>query len=331
MKRDKSTRKKHNRYTKQKANNFSVLHKNTPKKIKKYFDGGVLHMLLGLMYLLKVYKKNVCLPSITRSAVPSMNTIALTWRCGVTQDTRDIGKNFVLGFPGGLESFKNKMVSCIRTNKRFIIIPLFLQLEDCDYTGHYNMIIFDKKEKIVERFEPYGINKSDFELLNIGKHFDTRFASILKTFTKQIKINFKYIPPSQTCPRIGVQEKEEADLNRSIKTPEHRLDPEGFCGVWSIWYAHLRLAYPNIPPNEIQKKALSILKKEPHSLRHFIRNYSAFLDTEKRRLVREVINEEELQAKFSRSNLTSNLNAINEETGLELKNYIVSRIIDRLV
>ena len=161
-------------------------------------------------------------------------------------------------------------------------MPIFIHWTDCD-VGHYNLLIIDTKLKFIERFEPYGsilYEKHNKEQQTISAVFDKELKLAL---SNSIFKDYKYINPKQSCPRVGFQEEEEMDLKFGVKTPANSLDPGGFCGVWSLWYANLRIKYPNIPPRRLQSKAFNILKKNPHSLRRFIRNYAAFLHNIKKR------------------------------------------------
>ena len=75
------------------------------------------------------------------------------------------------------------------------------------------------------------------------------------------------------------------------KGKDKKDDPFGFCGPWGIWFASLRLRYPNLTPNRLLKKAELILKTSKKPYRDFIRNYSQhYLRKSKQILGREEIN-----------------------------------------
>ena len=158
-------------------------------------------------------------------------------------------------------TFEKNIKSCIRKKFRYVIIPVFIVFL---YTnvGHANFIIYDIKENIVERFEPYGIYyDSDMKQLDI---------QIKKKF-KKIDPTIQYYPPKCLFSTIGIQAIEE-----KVKRTKWKGDPGGFCDAWSLYYADLRLSNPKIPRKELLTYTIKKIR-EKDTLRNFIRNYIQYI------------------------------------------------------
>ena len=51
-------------------------------------------------------------------------------------------------------------------------------------------------------------------------------------------------------------------------------DPGGFCALWSIWYADMRITYQDLDRKKLFKKMIKYIKSQNISFRNIIRNYS---------------------------------------------------------
>ena len=122
------------------------------------------------------------------------------------------------------DTFNKLFNRCQQNNSRFVIT--FFTFETGE-GGHANILIVDKLEKIVERFEPNGYNPIEndqvFSLINaqidiqLKEYFGSR--------------GFDYVSPLEFCPKIGIQALEHF-FYKDI----------GFCVSWSILYAEERLS-----------------------------------------------------------------------------------------
>jgi hypothetical protein len=144
---------------------------------------------------------------------------------------------------------------------RFIIIPLGIELEE---GSHANYLIFDKKTYELERFEPYG-SSSPYKFNYNSKLLD----SVLNFKFNEIDISIKYVSPDKYLPKIGFQYFDVYEA----KTQKIG-DPGGFCALWSIWYADMRLSYPDIDRVSLVNKLLKEIKRNNISFKDLIRNYS---------------------------------------------------------
>lgn len=128
--------------------------------------------------------------------------------------------------------FKQELDKC---NKRFFIINI--STISSSGLGHANMLIIDKTKGIVEHFDPYGSNMYHAWLTGasvVAKRLKTIFSSI----------GYNYLSVGQTCPVIGPQAYEELLLCSESMIPQ-LTNKVGMCLVWSLFFVHLRLKYPN--------------------------------------------------------------------------------------
>jgi hypothetical protein len=108
-----------------------------------------------------------------------------------------------------------------RAGKTPIIVYLTLHKKE---SGHANLIFVDTVNKTYERFEPHGSKGSYDENDQINEYLRTK---------PEFK-GFRYISTLDFCPRIGPQAKENRQAKKACKIG-------GYCVVYSILYAHLRL------------------------------------------------------------------------------------------
>lgn len=162
--------------------------------------------------------------------------------------------------------------TCMDDKTRFVMIDLSYKVKKFDNL-HANTLIIDKKNKTIERFEPHGSHE-----------YDSKLDEDLKELFKE----FKYIPPLEFCPYYGPQaiegqqvpdiptikeETEKKTCKCHIKR-KSKTDPEGYCEPWSLWYADMRLSYPDIPIKELVVTGIQKIQRKNKTFRHFIRAYS---------------------------------------------------------
>lgn len=248
-----------------------------PTMIADYkIKGSPSEILFGMLYLFLVYKKKMCI-YLPKKFDNMIDSVAVQWRCKNNKQ--------YIKFPVSQSEFMNNIRKC---KKQFIIVPLFIFVVDCNNNfGHANCLIFDNKNKTVERFEPYGGSFSKVfssKELRLSIQFDKVFKKILRSEN----LKYTYLSSIKVCPTVNVQYKEENNLDKGIKTKARSDDPEGMCSIWIIWYAHLKLKYSNIDSKRLLEKSLELLETEKNSLRSFIRKYSNFIKNEKEKLQKKV-------------------------------------------
>lgn len=112
---------------------------------------------------------------------------------------------------------------CEKMDKNFVVMFISLQIGDNGY--HANMIIIDKKNKTMERYEPHGPNVNIYNAKNVD--------AVLKTFATSLGL--KYLGPDDFC-ISGMQKVIEPETIKKYYF-------EGFCKTWSFLYAMLRIIY----------------------------------------------------------------------------------------
>ncbi|MBL4898418.1 MAG: glutaredoxin [Colwellia sp.] len=194
--------------------------------------------------------------------------------------------------------FDKGLIKCyLNETVRFIIIFLSLH-SNVNRTGksigHANFLIFDKQDRTLEYFEPYGlhgdvvefsrphvilrkikvnINKILMDKTILNKSLEAVSGGSQKLVNQDRPIR-DVILPLEFCP----QTIENEELNK------HEHDPGGFCGAWVIWYADLRLGNPDIPRDYLVVDAVNyivgISTENDISFKTYIRNYSEYLSSQ---------------------------------------------------
>jgi hypothetical protein len=183
------------------------------------------------------------------------------------------------------DSFIEKDIDrCIKNKKRFLAIPMTISANN---SYHQNMLILDLEKMTAERFEPHG-GKTGGNLEKLSERLD---KILQKKFEKGFgKYKFKYIPPSELCPRFTkdvIDRLNEAnnDLNHlegkqvGFQSFENKAKSgdSGYCVAWSLFYLDSRLSAPSYTPQEIYKNMFDRLKSKPEEFLKFIRGYAKFL------------------------------------------------------
>lgn len=126
-------------------------------------------------------------------------------------------------------SFEILMNRCENSGRRFTISFLIMS----DYgNAHANIIIVDRKEKTIERYEPNGYVDAR---VSFGRARRDLFGDIAEKADDYLhslarEKGYKFSPPSYFCPRSGAQQIE--------------LDFEGgagYCVTWSLLYGIERI------------------------------------------------------------------------------------------
>ena len=168
------------------------------------------------------------------------------------------------------------------SNVRFLLFKLTLIPQET--VVHANIIIYDKVQNKIERFEPYGATHS---LMGDFKNLDIYLKNLFK---KKINENVKYLGPEDYMTDAKFQ------LVSSENDTKYRkyTDPVGYCLAWCFWFVELRLANPDVESkilvdeafqkivngksNEIDNKDVTMNNINENMLLSHIRNYSKKLD-----------------------------------------------------
>lgn len=231
------------------------------------FSGSTFDILCGLIYILN-NNKNVLSP-IDKNFKYNKNLIKLYKSFGfiINEDTEFLNfeivwTNKILVFP---ENFENNMQKIFKhaqnNNIQFIIILLGIEISQ---NYHTNIVIIDMFSETIERFEPNGgyfPNKFDYDAELLDDLLISKFNTIYL---------LDYVKPSKYLPRIGFQQFDNINKNTTIG------DPDGFCVVWSLYYANMRVINPSLSRKQITNIILRLIKSYPidESFKSIIRNYS---------------------------------------------------------
>jgi hypothetical protein len=295
--------------TNNKQLNLLLKNNKVPDFLESYWNPNNFNVLLSVLYLYKKHKSVLCKPigylfdrnynthplvksdfEITFEPSSDFDLFEDENR-GLSDTEKKILSTYEIGFPkshdltgyrgrdvwkGG--PFFESLLECKKQGKRFYVSILSMETAT---TFHDNILIFDLEKNTCERFEPYGsqyltegIEETLYNVFisSVSKLFDKKMKSILKLH------KFKYISPIDYCPKESFQIYNNLENNRTNTNNTNNRDPAGFCSVWSLWWADLRLSNPDIPYDKLV--TLSFDKIAKIGFRKFIRNYSIFLTTQ---------------------------------------------------
>ena len=158
----------------------------------------------------------------------------------------------------------NNIYKNLSNGFRWFVIPIGIEI---GVYSHANYLIFDIELMQVERFEPHGANPP------IGLNYDPEHLDlILLNQIDESGLKFEYFKPSDYLPNIGFQIKEINELKS-----DYIGDPNGFCALWCIWWADLRISNPDISRNKLVKYINKELINGKYSYRKLIRDYSYYI------------------------------------------------------
>lgn len=226
------------------------------------FTGNTLDILLGLLYILKKYK-DTC-STLSYDFVENKELCNFYRSIGIIMNSKCEFLNFEIVWVNYklylIDGFFDKIRDCIKSGKKFIIIPLGIDLKA---GAHANYLIYDIKNNSVERFEPHG------STIPPGLQYNPNLLDeILESRFKIIDENIKYYRPKDFLPKIGFQLMDIYENRRKIG------DPGGFCAVWALWYVDMRLTYRDLTNKELVKVLIRSLRTQNISVKNMIRNYA---------------------------------------------------------
>ena len=124
---------------------------------------------------------------------------------------------------------------------------------------HANILIYDFKKMIIERFEPYG------SINAIDSMIDTVLEEELTWNT-----GLYYIKTIDYLPSIGFQSISDENNNLNKKSG----DFGGFCLAWCIWYLETKLKNIDLDSKILVNKLINKLNNLDIKYSEYIRNYS---------------------------------------------------------
>ena len=251
-----------------------------PQKIKNYcidlnefnnninfitYTGTTLDILFGFIYLNKIFD------NITTSLSSDFIENLELENYYLNEKNRYIRKEDFINFeiiwdsqhifyPNSLDYIIQKFIK--NPKKHFLIIPIGIELEN---GSHSNILIYDKNNNSIERFESNG-SSFPFKFNYNPKKLD----EILKDKFLKIFADCKYFYPKDFLPKIGFQLLESYDHYKTKKIG----DPGGFCAVWCIWYGFMRIKYNMLSNKKLVIKLIQKIKAENISFKNIVRNFA---------------------------------------------------------
>lgn len=248
------------------------INKKFIKVIKKYpeinistISGTTLDILCGLIYLKNKFTdkldSSIKLLENKNNIIRCNNTI-----CEI-QDFELIFKNQKLYVTNINSNYLNNIIlNSIKNDIHYFIIPIGIELIiDKKNYSHSNYLFFDLINKEFERFEPHGMDPP----VNFNYNAEL-FDNLIKDYFKNLK--FKYFPPHEYLPKIGLQIQEINEVKNN-----YIGDPNGFCSIWCIWWAEMRISNPMISRQKLFKFINKEIINYNLHYRNLIRNYSGFI------------------------------------------------------
>ena len=159
-------------------------------------------------------------------------------------------------------NFNSILEYTIKKDVEFIVIPIGIEMAE---GSHANILIIDKNKKKIERFEPNGKNHPRGLYYNnnlLDELLINKFSYVLPEYT--------FIRPLDYLPTIGLQMLETMDDDKCKKIG----DPNGFCAVWCIWWAHMKIKHKDVPSKILINELITRIKLENKSFKEIIRNFS---------------------------------------------------------
>jgi hypothetical protein len=134
--------------------------------------------------------------------------------------------------------------------------------------GHSCIVIINKFRGTIEFFDSNG-SESHFNFYR-----DKDYLAI-RNFLHKMLPDYTYLTFEESCPRLGFQHYES-------RTPKSKYDRSGYCMIWSMFLAELRVKYFKEDPVEVQNTYISDLSRIhgdglSEYLRVFIRNYAVHM------------------------------------------------------
>jgi ankyrin repeat protein len=172
-----------------------------------------------------------------------------------------------LFFPTHMKTTLNRFQA---SKHRFLVMPLGIELS---HGAHANILIYDKDNNSIERFEPNGSNPP-YQFNYYPEVLDTKLQEYFQGIT--------YIPPQNFLPKIGFQSLEEHDTEKRIG------DPGGFCVAWCFWYAFQRIQHPDLEPAKLVKKLIYDIRIKNIKFKTLIRSFAEDLTKVRQNILQNI-------------------------------------------
>jgi ankyrin repeat protein len=162
--------------------------------------------------------------------------------------------------------FNDEILNLLKNKTLYIVIPIGIETS---LGSHANILFWDVENNTLERFEPNGSNYP------IGLNYNPKLLdTLIESKFKQFNPKIVYYPPYNFLPSISFQILENLETPRCKKIG----DPNGFCGVWCIWWVYqrmLNIKNKKLNINNIANELIKYIKFDNMSFKTLIRNFSS--------------------------------------------------------
>ena len=163
------------------------------------FTGTTLDILIGVIFLLKKHK-TAC-ASLTKNFNQNKELCGFYKSIGIIMNSRCEFLNFEIVWVHQklylMEGFYDNFRKCLQNKKRFIIIPIGIEMREGSHAGY---LLYDNLTQEMERFEPHGSTAPPGLFYN-----PDLLDEILEAKMKIIDDQIKYIRPMDYLPKVGFQ------------------------------------------------------------------------------------------------------------------------------
>jgi hypothetical protein len=207
-------------------------------EIKRWTGTDIIDILFYL-YLFNKYKHN-CL--LKHKAATSANSIGLELLIKEDKDIpiekQTIEKTHII-------EIAKQLANCIKKDLTSIVIPLYLKMSK---GGHANLLIYRKKNNVIEHFEPRG-SGFFYNAPIIHKLINYKLNEFISILNKELpkKSQVQIVKANEVCPFFeGFQSLENKSNVKKLE-----IQGPGYCAAWSMFFTELALKNPTISSNEL--------------------------------------------------------------------------------
>jgi len=213
------------------------------------------------MYLAKKYS-NLYIPNMTSYMIKNTN-VEENYSYPFADDiiTREPIFPWIINYYSENEFYIHPYLNTLintHMKSKYRFACVFLSVISDSYL-HANILLYDFKNKTVERFEPYGY------FIGLDLTIDNVLEEELTWNT-----GLHYIRPKDYLPYASFQMISDEN-NIEYKKPG---DFGGFCLAWCIWYIENRMLNPNIEQKTVVMKLIKKLSTIDNKFIEYIRNYA---------------------------------------------------------
>lgn len=191
------------------------------------------------LYLFNKYKNN-CLIKYKGVTSKTALGVELQIKLRMSKTDKEIYKEH-------LKNVAKQLVDCIKRDPVSIIIPLYLKTAK---GGHANVLIYRRNGHVIEHFEPHGKKyTSGDNIINdiVDKKLNEFIYTLNAILTKEKAVPVTLVRATDVCPaNLGIQTIETKADKKKLK-----LEGEGYCAAWSMFFTELALKNPSLSSNEL--------------------------------------------------------------------------------